>query len=119
MATQVERSVQTDPTLCYDLAIMQQKKFWELLAQKFDQFQTLCNRVYKQMQHVTPNHKLEFPYPCLECCCEMCTLPRDDVVVVILTDGVNPFGAMLSTFVIIGIINSWLCCATFGETGFS
>lgn len=57
--------------------------------------------------------------PCLECCCEMCTLPRDDVVVVILTDGVNPFGAMLSTFVIIGIINSWLCCATFGETGFS
>ena len=47
-------------------AITEQKKCWELLAKKFDQFETLrnnslqhattCNRVCKRMQQVTPNN---------------------------------------------------------------
>ena len=38
----VGSAVQTDPTLLrFALAIMEQKKRWELLAEKFDQFQTL------------------------------------------------------------------------------
>ena len=63
----VGRAVQTDPTLLrYASAITKQKKCWELLAEKFDQFQTLpnntqqhpttCNRVCKRTQHVTSNH---------------------------------------------------------------
>ena len=62
----VGRTVQTDPTLLrYASAIMEQKKCWELLAEKFDRFQTLrnnkqqhpttCNKV-KRTQHVTPNN---------------------------------------------------------------
>ena len=36
------RAVQTDPTLLrYASAITEQKKCWELLAEKFDRFQTL------------------------------------------------------------------------------
>ena len=60
----VGRAVQTDPTLLrYASAITEQKKCWELLAEKFDRFQTLhnntqqhsttCNRVCKRTQHVT------------------------------------------------------------------
>ena len=63
----VGRAVQTDPTLLrYASAIMEQKKCWELLAEKFDRFQTLrnntqqhpttCNRMCKQTQHVTSNN---------------------------------------------------------------
>ena len=63
----VGRAVQTDPTLLrYALAITKQKKCWELLAEKFDRFQTLrnnmqqhpttCNRVCKLTQHVTSNN---------------------------------------------------------------
>ena len=63
----VRRAVQTDPTLLrYASAIMEQKKCWELLAEKFDRFQTLrnntqqhpttCNRVCKRTQHVTSNN---------------------------------------------------------------
>ena len=63
----VGRAVQTDPTLLrYASAITEQKKCWELLAEKFDRFQTLrnntqqhpttCNRVCKQTQHVTSNN---------------------------------------------------------------
>ena len=63
----VERAVQTDPTLLrYASAITEQKECWELLAQKFDRFQTLrnntqqhpttCNRVCKRTQHVTSNN---------------------------------------------------------------
>ena len=38
----VERAVQTDPKLLrYASTITKQKKCWELLAQKFDWFQTL------------------------------------------------------------------------------
>ena len=47
-------------------AIAEQKKCWELLAEKFDRFQTLrnntqqqpttCNRVCKRAQHVTSNN---------------------------------------------------------------
>ena len=63
----VGRAVQTDPTLLrYASAITKQKKCWELLAEKFDQFQTLrnntqqhpttCNRACKRTQHVTSNN---------------------------------------------------------------
>ena len=60
----VGRAVQTDLTLLrYASAITEQKKYWELLAEKFDRFQTLrnitqqhpttCNKVCKRTQHVT------------------------------------------------------------------
>ena len=63
----VGRAVQTDPTLlCYASAIAEQKKCWELLAEKFNRFQTLrnntqqhattCNRVCKRTQYVTSNN---------------------------------------------------------------
>ena len=63
----VGRAVQTDPTLLgYASEITEQKKCWELLAEKFDRFQTLrnnkqqhpttCNRVCKRTQHVTSNN---------------------------------------------------------------
>ena len=63
----VGRTVQTDPTLLpYASAITEQKKCWELLAEKFDRFQTLrnntqqhpttSNRVCKRTQHVTSNN---------------------------------------------------------------
>ena len=43
--------VQTDPLLLrYPSAITEQKRSWELLAQKFDQFQTSCNN---SQQHAT------------------------------------------------------------------
>ena len=56
-----------DPTLLrYSSAIREQKKCWELLAEKFDRFQTLrnkmqqhpttCNGVCKRTQHVTSNN---------------------------------------------------------------
>ena len=58
----VGRAVQTDPTLMrYASTITEQKKCWELLAEKFDRFQTLgnntqqhpttCNRECKRTQH--------------------------------------------------------------------
>ena len=61
------RAVQTDPTLLrYASAIPGQKKCWELLAEKFDRFQTLrnntqqhpttCNKLCKRTQHVTSNN---------------------------------------------------------------
>ena len=47
----VGRAVQTDPTLLrYASAITEQTKGWELLAQKFDRFQTLRNN---SQQHAT------------------------------------------------------------------
>ena len=63
----VRRAVQTDPTLLrYASAITEQKKCWELLAEKFDRFQTLrnntqqhpttCNRVCKRTQRLTSNN---------------------------------------------------------------
>ena len=66
-ANNVGRAVQTDPTLLrYASAITEQKKCWELLAEKFDRFQTLrnntqqhpitCNGVYKRTQRVTSNN---------------------------------------------------------------
>ena len=43
--------MQTDPTLLrYASAITEQKKCWELLAEKFDRFQTLRNNI---QQHAT------------------------------------------------------------------
>ena len=56
----VGRAVQIDPTLLrYTLAITEQKKCWELLAEKFDQFQTLRNNMQQSVQtdaHGTSNN---------------------------------------------------------------
>ena len=63
----VGRAVQTDLTLLrYASAITEQKKCWELLAEKFDRFQTLrnntqqhpttCNRVCKRTRHVASSN---------------------------------------------------------------
>ena len=47
----MQQGVQTDPTfLRYALAITEQKNCWELLAEKFDRFQTLR---YNIKQHAT------------------------------------------------------------------
>ena len=47
----VERAVQTDPTLLrYASAITEQKKCWELLAEKFDWFQTLRTNMQQGVQ---------------------------------------------------------------------
>ena len=47
----VGRAVQTNPTLLRDAsAITEQKKYWELLAENFDRFQTLRNNI---QQHET------------------------------------------------------------------
>ena len=47
----VGRAVQWDPTLLrFALATTEHKKFWELLAQKFDQFQTLRNNTQQGVQ---------------------------------------------------------------------
>ena len=67
----VGRAVQTDPPLLrYALAITEQKKCWELLAQKFDRFHTLCsnpqrhgttcNKVCKHTQHATSKNAGSF-----------------------------------------------------------
>ena len=48
----VGRAVQTDPTLLrYASAITEQKKCWELLAEKFDRFQTLRNDTQKHLRN--------------------------------------------------------------------
>ena len=63
----VGRAVQRDTTLLrYASAITEQKKCWDLLAEKFDWFQTLrnnkqeqpttCNRVCKRTQHLTSSN---------------------------------------------------------------
>ena len=45
------KSCQTDPTLLrYASAITEQKKCWELLAEKFDRFQTLRNNIQQGVQ---------------------------------------------------------------------
>ena len=47
----VGRAVQTDPTLLrYASAITEKKKCWELLAEKFDRFQTLRNNMQQGVQ---------------------------------------------------------------------
>ena len=47
----VGRVVQTDPTLLrYASAITEEKKCWELLAEKFDRFQTLLNNMQQGVQ---------------------------------------------------------------------
>ena len=53
----VGRAVQTNPTLLrYASAITEQKKCWELLAEKFDRFQTLRNNMQQGVQtNVTCN----------------------------------------------------------------
>ena len=47
----VGRAVQTDPTLLrHASAITEQKKCWELLAEKFDRYQTLRNDMQQGVQ---------------------------------------------------------------------
>ena len=47
----VGRAVQADPTLLrFASAIMEQTKCWELLAEKFDRFQTLRNNTQQGVQ---------------------------------------------------------------------
>ena len=47
----VGRAVQTDPTLLrYTSAITEQRKCWELLAEKFDRFQTMLNNIQQGVQ---------------------------------------------------------------------
>ena len=47
----VGRAAQTDPALLrYASAITEQKKCWELLAEKFDRFQTLRNNMQQEVQ---------------------------------------------------------------------
>ena len=47
----VGRAVQMDPTLLhYASAITEQKKCWELLAEKFDWYQTLRNDMQQGVQ---------------------------------------------------------------------
>ena len=47
----VGRAVQTDLTLlCYSSAITEQKNCWELLAEKFDWFQTLRNNMQQVVE---------------------------------------------------------------------
>ena len=47
----VGSAVQTDPTLLrFALVIMEQKKCWESLAEKFDQLQTLRNNMQQRVQ---------------------------------------------------------------------
>ena len=47
----VGRAVQTDPTLLrHASAITEQRKCWELLAEKFDWFQTLRNNMQQGVQ---------------------------------------------------------------------
>ena len=71
----VGRAMETDPTLLrYASTITEQKKCWELLAEKFDRFQTLrnntqqhpttCNRMCTRTQHVTSNNLGS----CQQCC---------------------------------------------------
>ena len=53
----VGRAVQTDPTLLrYASAITEQKKCWELLAEKFCRFQTLRNNT---QQHATTSNNMQ------------------------------------------------------------
>ena len=63
----VGRAVQAHPKLLrYASVITELKKCWEVLSQKFDQFQllrnnsqqhaTICNRVCKRTKHVTSNN---------------------------------------------------------------
>ena len=53
----VGRAVQTCPTLlCYASAITEQENCWELLAAKFDRFQTLCNNT---QQHATTSNNMQ------------------------------------------------------------
>ena len=56
----VGRAVQT--LWCYALEIMEQKKCLELLAQKFDEFQTLCNN--SQLLSVTLQQGLQTDARC-------------------------------------------------------
>ena len=45
----VGRAVQTDPTMLRNTSVItEQKKCWELLPERFDRFQTLCNNTQQQ-----------------------------------------------------------------------
>ena len=84
----VGRAVRTDPTLLrYALTITEQKKCWELMAEKFERFQTLrnntqqhptiCNRLCKRTQHVT-SHNVGSCWPTSA---SVCTWRKDSMLV--------------------------------------
>ena len=66
----VGRAVQTDPTLLrYASAITEQKKCWELLAEKFDRFQTLRNDTQKHLRNnMQQGVKTDATYNIQQCC---------------------------------------------------
>ena len=77
----VGSGVQTDPTLLrYASAITEQKKCWELLAEKFDRFRTLRNNIQQYAtEHNIVGQQLDlnivgcymlrpFAHP-VACCC--------------------------------------------------
>ena len=86
----VGRAVQTDPTLLrYSSAITEQKKCWELLAEKFDPFQSLRNNT---QQHATTSNNMQqgeqTDATCnIQQCCELlvnnvasvCTQPQSPI----------------------------------------
>ena len=58
----VGRAVQTDPTLLRNAsAITEQKKCWELLAQTFDRFQTLCNNTQEHATGCANRRNMQHP----------------------------------------------------------
>ena len=66
----VGRAVQTDPTLLRNAsAITEQKKCWELLAEKFDRFQTLLNN--KQTRSNNMQHGVQTDAKCNIHCWEL------------------------------------------------
>ena len=77
----VGRAVQTGPALLrYALAITEQQKCWELLAQKFDQFQTSCNNMPQgQQTETTCNTQQwwELLHGFLSLCCGLLTAVLD------------------------------------------
>ena len=79
----VGRAVQTDPTLLrYASAITEQKKCWELLAEKFDWFQTLRNNTQQGVQtDATCNIQQCWELLVNNNVSSVCTQPKDEQLV--------------------------------------
>ena len=100
----VGRAVQKDPTLLrYASAITEQKKCWKLLAEKFDQFQTLRNNTQqhatepcKRTQHVTSNNVASV-------CTGLYIISNDydDMIYTLLLTNVNMYIVFVTPFMIV------------------
>ena len=77
------RAMQTDPTLwLYASAITEQKKCWELLAEKFDWFQTLRNNTQQGVQtDATCNIQQCWELLVNNNVASVCTQPKDEQLV--------------------------------------